>query len=119
MLISALLVSFISFAQESNAKANETIQARARIIIDNDFRGDPDDLFQLAHHLLSLSVEIRGVMRVCQKSELNNFFLVFLGSLSETDFKYSILRGLILLLTHPLLWLSRKCGIVGKAFCTC
>ncbi len=31
---------------------------RARVIIDNDFMGDPDDLFQLAHHLLSPSVEI-------------------------------------------------------------
>ncbi|MET0861976.1 MAG: nucleoside hydrolase [Microbacterium sp.] len=31
---------------------------RARVIVDNDFAGDPDDLFQLAHHLLSPSVEI-------------------------------------------------------------
>lgn len=34
----------------------------ARIIIDNDFSGDPDDLYQLVHHLLSPSVEIRGVV---------------------------------------------------------
>lgn len=33
-------------------------QARARVIIDNDFMGDPDDLFQLVHHVLSPSVEI-------------------------------------------------------------
>ncbi|AEG44473.1 Inosine/uridine-preferring nucleoside hydrolase [Isoptericola variabilis 225] len=31
---------------------------RSRVIIDNDFSGDPDDLFQLVHHLLSPSVEI-------------------------------------------------------------
>ncbi|WP_062521973.1 nucleoside hydrolase [Demequina silvatica] len=31
---------------------------RTRVIIDNDFMGDPDDLFQLVHHLLSPSVEI-------------------------------------------------------------
>lgn len=31
---------------------------RARVIIDNDFAGDPDDLFQLVHHLLSPSVDI-------------------------------------------------------------
>jgi purine nucleosidase len=31
---------------------------RQRIIIDNDFGGDPDGLFQLAHHLASPSVEI-------------------------------------------------------------
>ncbi len=35
---------------------------RARVIIDNDFGGDPDGLFQLAHHLLSPSVEICGVI---------------------------------------------------------
>ncbi len=29
-----------------------------RVIIDNDFAGDPDGLFQLAHHLLCPSVEI-------------------------------------------------------------
>ena len=35
---------------------------RARVIIDNDFSGDPDDLFQLVHHLLSPSVEIRLIV---------------------------------------------------------
>jgi purine nucleosidase len=35
---------------------------RARVIIDNDFSGDPDDLFQLAHHLLSPSVTIPFVI---------------------------------------------------------
>jgi inosine-uridine nucleoside N-ribohydrolase len=35
---------------------------RARVIIDNDFSGDPDDLFQLVHHLLSPTVEIRAVV---------------------------------------------------------
>lgn len=33
-----------------------------RVIIDNDFAGDPDNLFQLAHHLLSPSVEIRTII---------------------------------------------------------
>lgn len=36
--------------------------ARARVIIDNDFSGDPDDLFQLVHHLLSPNVDIRAVI---------------------------------------------------------
>lgn len=31
---------------------------RSRVIIDNDFSGDPDDFFQLVHHLLSPTVEI-------------------------------------------------------------
>lgn len=35
-----------------------TRRPAARVIVDNDFAGDPDDLFQLAHHLLSPSVEI-------------------------------------------------------------
>lgn len=34
----------------------------ARVLIDNDFSGDPDDLFQLVHHVLSPSLEIRGVI---------------------------------------------------------
>lgn len=38
------------------------IEPRARVIIDNDFAGDPDGLVQLAHHLLSPSVEIVGVI---------------------------------------------------------
>jgi purine nucleosidase len=33
-----------------------------RVFIDNDFSGDPDDLFQLVHHLLSPSVDIRGII---------------------------------------------------------
>ncbi|HQY99443.1 MAG TPA: nucleoside hydrolase [Propionicimonas sp.] len=35
---------------------------RVRVIVDNDFAGDPDDLYQLAHHLLSPSVDIRGIV---------------------------------------------------------
>lgn len=36
--------------------------ARFRVISDNDYAGDPDGLFQLAHHLLSPSVEVRAVI---------------------------------------------------------
>ncbi|WP_448059722.1 nucleoside hydrolase [Cellulomonas hominis] len=36
--------------------------ARTRVIIDNDFSGDPDDLYQVVHHLLSPSVDIRAVV---------------------------------------------------------
>ncbi|WP_375386869.1 nucleoside hydrolase [uncultured Amnibacterium sp.] len=35
---------------------------RVRVIIDNDFSGDPDDLFQLVHHLLSPSVTVPFVI---------------------------------------------------------
>ncbi|WP_163275171.1 nucleoside hydrolase [Cellulomonas iranensis] len=34
------------------------VPPRARVIVDNDFAGDPDDLFQLVHHVLSPAVEI-------------------------------------------------------------
>ncbi len=38
------------------------MKPRLRVIIDNDFNGDPDGLLQLAHHLLSPSVDIRAVI---------------------------------------------------------
>jgi inosine-uridine nucleoside N-ribohydrolase len=38
------------------------VKPRMRVIIDNDFGGDPDGLFQLVHHLLSPSVEIRAII---------------------------------------------------------
>lgn len=38
------------------------VRPRTRVIVDNDFAGDPDDLFQLAHHLLVEGTEVRGVV---------------------------------------------------------
>jgi hypothetical protein len=38
------------------------IVPRQRIIIDNDFAGDPDGLVQLAHHMLCSSVEVRLII---------------------------------------------------------
>ncbi|WP_165372785.1 nucleoside hydrolase [Pengzhenrongella frigida] len=35
---------------------------RSRVIIDNDFSGDPDDLYQVVHHVLSPSVDIRAII---------------------------------------------------------
>ncbi|HLP01983.1 MAG TPA: nucleoside hydrolase [Opitutaceae bacterium] len=35
---------------------------RIRVIVDNDFGGDPDGLFLLAHLLLSPSVDVRGIV---------------------------------------------------------
>lgn len=40
----------------------EAVVARSRVIIDNDFSGDPDGLVQLAQHLLSPSVEVVGIL---------------------------------------------------------
>lgn len=39
-----------------------TAPAGDRVIVDNDFAGDPDDLLHLAHQLLSPSAEVRGVI---------------------------------------------------------
>jgi inosine-uridine nucleoside N-ribohydrolase len=41
---------------------SDPIAPRTRVISDNDYCGDPDGLVQLAHHLLSPSVEIYGVI---------------------------------------------------------
>ena len=50
----------------------EVIDSRARVIIDNDFGGDPDGLFQLAHHVLSPSVEIKAI--IGSKHYANGFY---------------------------------------------
>ena len=50
----------MTFASLSDLRA--LVPARARVIIDNDFSGDPDGLVQLAHHLLSPSVDVRVVI---------------------------------------------------------
>lgn len=54
-----LSCSLYSTAQNNPAAA---VQPRMRVIIDNDYAGDPDGLFQLVHHVLSPSVEIRGII---------------------------------------------------------
>jgi inosine-uridine nucleoside N-ribohydrolase len=38
------------------------VAPRLRVLVDNDFSGDPDGLFQLAHLLLSPSVEVRAII---------------------------------------------------------
>src|SRR5215470_7515194 len=35
------------------------VRPRARVIIDNDYAGDRDDMIQTAHHLMSPSVDVR------------------------------------------------------------
>ena len=52
----------ICYAQEGLEELKSIVKPRMRVIIDNDLGGDPDGLFQLAHHLLSPSVEIRGIV---------------------------------------------------------
>lgn len=47
---------------ETPWRSDEPFAPHARVLIDNDFSGDPDDLFQIVHHLLSPSLEIRGII---------------------------------------------------------
>jgi len=42
--------------------AQPLVSPRCRVILDNDFAGDPDGLFQAAHHLLSPSVDVRLIV---------------------------------------------------------
>jgi purine nucleosidase len=49
---------FTLLASGKGGSYSELIRPRMRVIIDNDFSGDPDDLFALVHHVLSPSVEI-------------------------------------------------------------
>tara|TARA_R110002051_G_scaffold153510_1_gene225887 strand:+ start:3741 stop:4754 length:1014 start_codon:yes stop_codon:yes gene_type:complete len=57
------VVCTFGFSQQTGLEElNSIAKPRMRVIIDNDLGGDPDGLFQLAHHLMSPSVEIRGVI---------------------------------------------------------
>jgi inosine-uridine nucleoside N-ribohydrolase len=67
ILLYFLEVIHISAQKDTSQKASsifssENVQPRMRIIIDNDFGGDPDGLFELVQHLLSPSVEIRAII---------------------------------------------------------
>jgi len=62
LILSALVVQSGRLRGSETTASNDVPVARARVIIDNDFGGDPDGLFQLAHHLLSPSIEIRGII---------------------------------------------------------
>ena len=47
---------------------------RYSVIIDNDFMGDPDGLFQLAHHVLSSSCDIKGIVGAHLSGNGRGFF---------------------------------------------
>ena len=47
---------------ETPWRDDEPAPPSMRLIIDNDFSGDPDDLYQLVHHLLSPTVDIRLIV---------------------------------------------------------
>ena len=59
-LLLLLVQPIIGLGQK--AAGGSVVTPRMRVIVDNDFSGDPDGLFQLAHLLLSPSVEIRAII---------------------------------------------------------
>lgn len=64
-IVFTLSLTHLSEAQEKKQAGsghNENTTHQMRLIIDNDFGGDPDGMFQLVHHLLSPSVDIRAII---------------------------------------------------------
>lgn len=62
-----IILSFLSTASiAAQTTENKTSVSEytpiLRVILDNDFGGDPDGLFQLAHQLLSPSNEVKGII---------------------------------------------------------
>ena len=70
--IAALLATSSLQAQTSNEPF--TTGKRYSVIIDNDFMGDPDGLFQLAHHILSPSCDIKGIIGAHLNGSKRGFF---------------------------------------------
>lgn len=62
LLVLAFAALTASAQQQKNIYDTSILKPRLRVIIDNDFSGDPDGLFQLTHQLLSPSVEVRGII---------------------------------------------------------
>ena len=57
-----LLFSYISPCFSQKLIGENIISPRMRVIMDNDFGGDPDGLFALTHLLLSPSIEVRAII---------------------------------------------------------
>ena len=62
MMFGLAAMFLASSLQAQNSNEPFTTGKRYSVIIDNDFMGDPDGLFQLAHHILSPSCDIKGII---------------------------------------------------------
>lgn len=62
LLFLLLIIVSPSFLSAQVNPAFKAITPRFRVIMDNDFGGDPDGLFALTHLVLSPSVEVRGII---------------------------------------------------------
>ena len=63
-LVGLLVLACLLCGNQLKAQQTEPFEAGKRysVIIDNDFCGDPDGLFQLVHHVLSSSCDIKGII---------------------------------------------------------
>ena len=57
-----LMFGNAAVAQNYYSDVQKVIKPRMRVIVLNDFSGDPDGYFQLVHQLLSPSAEVRAVI---------------------------------------------------------
>jgi purine nucleosidase len=62
LLFLILFLADCSFSASGQSATGGFITPRMRVIMDNDFGGDPDGLFALTHLLLSPSVEVRAII---------------------------------------------------------
>lgn len=64
LLVTGILNTLFSYGQSKSEASfsKDFVMPRMRVIVDNDFGGDPDGLFQLVHQVLSPSAEIRGII---------------------------------------------------------
>jgi purine nucleosidase len=60
--LACLILLLVAGLPAAWAQPASTPPPRLRVIVDNDFSGDPDGLFQLTHLLLSPSVEVRAII---------------------------------------------------------
>lgn len=80
------------------------MKPRARVIIVNDFGGDPDGLFQLTHHLLSPSIQVKGIIGSIQyengfygypgNAQFSSERATELLKVMKMDSKYKVVKGL-------------------------
>jgi purine nucleosidase len=92
ILAVVLLIGSDLSAQGKLPYPEESIRPRMRVIIDNDFGGDPDGLFQLVHQILSPSNEIRGIIGSHIKP--GGFFDASETSASACDTVYELLKAM-------------------------
>lgn len=57
-----LFSTIVHVSAQTKWVSEDIVKPRMRVIVDNDFGGDPDGLFHLAEQLLSPSCEVRGIV---------------------------------------------------------